>query len=462
MKIYSPTLLLLFPHLLNGFKFTVENGAIILTKEMQNELKLVKFTLPKDIQGDIQKIINWNKQINFEKLTEKIKALELTGASSNKNYLTLTLYKLLDIGHNADKIQSALNQWRFLESHTLSSPIDSTLMENLKINNNLKISLTENGQLSAVKIGELIQRINPFLKDIDALLQNADDQEEVRVLIEDITTTSKILKIELTELGTSVLQLARGEVPPSLDFKLLQTDKYYKSTVKGCDINPYKIICLLQTDKIISTKSYTDLINVPYNDYTICNRLVKSNDGTIFEIIDDVETYTDCARSVEHIHEQVPNYCNLCDAKDDVIMVNNGKLLITKQIKMEPTISIAAYPALIEFDHDLKINDITYTRTLSPHVEYSDLNDDTKDLFFKSTNTMLQELFDENVFYITSPLLVFIILVPIATIMYKIYIKTKNRYKLSGQRRATVNALKRANYRKKKDKTNILLKNIST
>ena len=459
---FLTTLLLLFPPLLDSFKFTIDNGAIILTKEMQNEFKLVKFNLPKEIQGDIQKIIDWNKQIKFDKLTEKIRDLEQKGASSNKNYLTLTLYKLLEIGHNTDKIQSALNQWKFLESHTLSSTIDSTLMENLKINNNLKISLTENGQLSAVKIGELIQRMNPFLNDINALLQNAEDQEEMRGLIEDITTTSKILKIELTELGTSVLQLARGKVPPSLDFKLLQTDKYYKSTVKGCNINPYKIICLLQTDKIVSTKSYTDLINVPYNDFTICNKLVKSNDGTIFEIINNEEKYTDCARSIEHMEEEVAYYCKMCDAKDDVIMVNNGKLLITKQIEMEPKISIAAYPALIAFNQDLKINDITYTRTLSPHVEYSDLNDDTKSLFFKSTNTMLQEPFDDNIFYITSPLLVFIILVPIATIMYKIYLKTKNRYKLSGQKRATISALKRANYRKKKDRTNILLKNIAT
>ena len=87
---------------------------------MQNEFKLVKFNLPKEIQGDIQKIIDWNKQIKFDKLTEKIRDLEQKGASSNKNYLTLTLYKLLEIGHNTDKIQSALNQWKFLESHTLS------------------------------------------------------------------------------------------------------------------------------------------------------------------------------------------------------------------------------------------------------------------------------------------------------------------------------------------------------
>ena len=457
MKISSIVYILQFLSYSNTFKYWIDDGPITLTKSVKNEYKLVNFILTKKIQADIENIIKWSKQINFNTILDKMKTLK----GEDKKYLQLTLYNLLDIGYRADSIQSSLDQWKNLQTHSLSSTVNENLKTSLENSNDFfDFTLTKNNQLGAIKVGELLAKLQPFTNDINGLLLDVNKQETLRSLIHDITVTSTLLDSELKEIGSSLLQMVRGQVPPNVNFKLMKTENYYDSNVQGCTIADFKITCLLNTAIIMNTEQYIQLINIPYNGYALCNILIRK-DNTIFELIGNKAEYTECAKSIQHFENDVVNRCELCVSDEKVLLARTGKILLPKKVQISPKYSIATYPALLAFNTNLKIADQTYKRTLSPHVDYSELSIDEQNLFKPSINDDMDEFFKDHGYYLYMPLTVLLLVSPVIVCILNIYKKSKNRIKLTGQNRAAVNAIKRKNQMQKSEKNNVLLKNIA-
>ena len=111
MKISSIVYILQFLSYSNTFKYWIDDGPITLTKSVKNEYKLVNFILAEKIQTDIENIIKWSKQINFNTILDKLKTLK----GADKNYLNIELkYFKLFIFYQVDILRNFVLEFRIL------------------------------------------------------------------------------------------------------------------------------------------------------------------------------------------------------------------------------------------------------------------------------------------------------------------------------------------------------------